>query len=202
MHDPHQEFFDRLAAEWDLHFTAEDLERLSHIIDTLGVEKGMNVLDLGCGTGVLFDMIRRRVGEEGTVSGVDFSIQMAKLAHRNFPFPNVNVVDADASALPFRNSTFDMGISFSAFPHFTDQQGTLVEVDRVLKPGAPFYILHLISSDELSAMHSQIGGPVEKDKLPGAEKMRKMFDTSSFTDVKIEDHPGLYVASAVNSKAG
>jgi ubiquinone/menaquinone biosynthesis C-methylase UbiE len=199
-HDPHQAFFDELAAEWDLNFTAEDLERLEFIVNHLGVKPGMNILDLGCGTGVLFDMLRRRVGQEGTVTGVDFSIEMARKAHRNFPFPNVNVVDADASALPFFDSTFDMGISFASFPHFTHQQTALDEVDRVLKPRAMFYIIHLISSRELSEIHEQIGGVLEKDKLPAADKMRAMFDASNFSEVQIDDHPGLYLASAVNAK--
>ena len=136
-HDPHQEFFDKLAAEWDLDFTAEDLERLAHIVDTLGVKPGMDILDLGCGTGVLFDMLRRRVTDTGSVTGVDFSFEMAQVAHRNFPFPNVNVVDADVLALPFGDSTFDMGIAFASFPHFANQQVALHEVDRVLKPKAP-----------------------------------------------------------------
>ena len=199
-HDPHQVFFDQLAAEWDLQFTAEDLERLSHIADKLGVKKGMTILDLGCGTGILFDLLRRQVGDGGTVTGVDFSIEMARKAHRNFPFPNVNVVDADATALPFRDSTFDMGISFASFPHFANQQLALDEVDRVLKPNAKFYIIHLISSKELSEIHARMGGVLEKDKLPAENELRAMFDASHFNEIQIEDHPGLYVASAVNAK--
>ncbi|HUV31702.1 MAG TPA: methyltransferase domain-containing protein [Acidobacteriota bacterium] len=197
MRDPHQEFFDGLAAEWDLQFTAEDLERLSHIVGMLDLEEGMDVLDLGCGTGVLFDLVRRRIGADGTVTGVDFSIQMARVAHRNFSFANVNVVDADASALPFGDSTFDLSISFSAFAHFANQQRALLEARRVLKPGARFHIIHLISSKELSDLHRQIGGAVAHDALPEREEMDRMFNASSFTDVRIEDHPGLYLASAM-----
>ncbi|MFQ5453480.1 MAG: hypothetical protein ACE5D6_04765 [Candidatus Zixiibacteriota bacterium] len=37
MHDQHQEFFDNLAVEWYLMFTAEDLERLSNIVKKLPV---------------------------------------------------------------------------------------------------------------------------------------------------------------------
>lgn len=201
MHDPHQEFYDRLAAEWDLNFTAEDLERLSRIVTGLGVKDGMHILDVGCGTGVLFDMLRRLVGEAGSVTGVDFSLQMVRMAHRNFPFNNVNVVDADATALPFADSTFDMGISFNAFPHFRSQQRALEEAHRVLKPNARFFIIHLISSTELATLHQEIGGTIRDDELPPSKKMRQMLDDSRFSDVKIEDHTGLYLASAINAKA-
>lgn len=200
MHDPHQAFFDQLAAEWDLMFCAEDLERLSHLVDSIGVQPGMEILDLGCGTGILFDMLRRKVGPNGMITGVDFSLKMAQQAHRNFPFDNVTVVDADAITLPFLDSTYDMGISFGAFPHFSDKAKALSEIDRVLKPKAKFYIIHLVSSDELAEMHRRLGGVVEHDELPSAERLRTMFAASHFKDVRIEDQPGLYLASAVNSK--
>ncbi|MFH2048819.1 MAG: methyltransferase domain-containing protein, partial [bacterium] len=77
----HQAFFDKLAAEWDLMFTAVDLEFLSHIVDGLGASEGMDILDIGCGTGILFDMLRRKVGPEGSITGVDFSFEMAQKAH-------------------------------------------------------------------------------------------------------------------------
>ena len=200
MHDKHQTFFDSLADEWDLMFTAEDLERLDHIVERLGVKEGMDVLDLGCGTGILFDMLRRKVTDSGSVTGVDFSYEMAQQAHRNFPFANVNVVDADAVSLPFDDSTFDMAVAFAAFPHFSDQQKAINEIHRVLKDGRKFYIIHLISSKELSAVHHRIGGIVEHDEIPTEPSLRGMLNTSKFTDISIEDHPGLYLAIARNSK--
>jgi demethylmenaquinone methyltransferase/2-methoxy-6-polyprenyl-1,4-benzoquinol methylase len=199
-HDVHQAFYDQLAAEWDLRFTAEDLERLGNLVDTFGVEEGWNVLDLGCGTGILFDMLRRRVGPTGTVTGVDFSIRMAEQAHRNFPFPNVNVVDADASNLPFRDSLFDMAVAFSAFPHFTHQRRALREAHRVLKTGAKFCIIHLASSKEIAEKHHRVGGVIEHDQMPPGERMREMFEESQFDPLEVDDHPGLYYACAVNIK--
>ena len=198
MHDPHQDFFDQLAAEWDLMFTAEDLERLSHIVGGLGVRSGMDILDIGCGTGILFDMLRRAVGEQGSVTGVDFSIEMAQKAHRNFPFKNVNVVDADAINLPFADDSFDMAISFSAFPHFSDQQRAIDETHRVLKPQAMFYIIHLESSKELAEVHKRIGGVVQHDKIPPEKKMRHMLNNSKFEEVSVEDQPGFYLAKGKN----
>ena len=83
------------------------------------------------------------------------------------------------------------------FPH---QQRAIDETHRVLRPGAKFFIIHLISSRELAEVHHEIGGAVEHDAIPPATKLRKMFNSSKFADVSIEDHPGLYLASAVNVK--
>ena len=200
MHDPHQEFFDLLASEWDLMFTTEDLERLSNIVDNIEVNPGMNVIDLGCGTGILFDIIRRKVGPQGSVTGVDFSLQMVLKAHRNFPFPNVNCIDGDVVALPFCSDYFDMGVAFSAFPYFSDKQQAVDEVHRVLKENSKFYIIHLQSSKELSAIHHRIGGVVADDELPSSESLIEIFHNSKFTDVVIDDEPGHYLATAVAGK--
>lgn len=201
MHDKHQKFYDLLAAEWDLMFTAEDLELLSFIADTrLAAEPGMDILDIGCGTGILFDMLRRKVGEKGSIVGIDFSIEMARKAHRNFPFSNVTVVDGDAINLPFTSASFDMAVAFSAFPHFADQQKAIDETHRVLKPGAWFHILHLVSSKEISEMHHRFGGVLENDEIPPEEKLCQMLDASRFTDISIDDRHSLYLASARNSE--
>lgn len=200
MNDPHRDFFDNLASQWDLHYTAEDLERLSHLMAKLEITEGMSVLDLGCSTGILFDMLRRRVGATGMVTGVDYSLRMVEKAHRNFPFDNVTVVDADASNLPFLDSTYDLAISFESFPHFSKKQETLSEVDRVLKPGARIYIIDLASSKELVEIHQSGGGVIKDDELPSDAELRQMFAASNFEQVQIEDHPGLFLASAVNAK--
>lgn len=199
MHDKHQEFFDKLAEEWDLMFTAEDMERLNHIVDQIGVKEKMNILDLGCGTGILFDILRRKVGSDGSVTGVDFSFEMAQKALRNFPFPNVNVVDTDATSLPFADESFDMITAFSAFPHFSNQQKALDEAHRVLKPGGRIVIIHLESSKEVSETHQKIGGAVKHDEIPPADKLKNMLDNSKFTNVSIEDHTGLFLAIAENT---
>lgn len=200
MHDKHQEFFDQLAEEWDLMFTAEDMERLTRLVDKLEIAKGEDILDIGCGTGILFDMIRRKVGPEGSVTGVDFSFEMAQKAHRNFPFPNVNVVDADAVALPFKDSSFDTIVAFSAFPHFSNQRRALEEAHRVLKDNGRYYIIHLESSLQINEIHQRIGGAVENDEIPPEDKLREMFEASEFTNISIEDHPGLFLAIASNRK--
>ncbi|NMC43303.1 MAG: methyltransferase domain-containing protein, partial [candidate division Zixibacteria bacterium] len=78
--DEKQKYFDDIGDNWDKDLTAEDLERLTHIIDTFHLREGSKVCDLGCGTGVLFDMLRRRVGRSGFIVGVDFAPRVAHKA--------------------------------------------------------------------------------------------------------------------------
>lgn len=198
-HDKHQKFFDLLAEEWDLQFIAEDLERLSHIVDRIDISPGSDIIDLGCGTGILFDFLRRKVGLEGSVTGVDFSLAMALKAHRNFPFDNVNVVDADVSSMPFADDSFDLAVAFCSFANFSDKEESLAAIHRVLKPGSTFYIIQLTSSEELSEMHRRYGGILEHDEIPSEERLRQMFGTGHFENITIKDHAGLYLATATNT---
>ncbi len=90
MRDPHQSLFDELAAEGDLQFRAEDQQRLSLPAGYMPVESGMDVHNSGYGIIVFSNLPRCRVNKEDTVTGVDFSLQMTRYAHRNFPFIDVN----------------------------------------------------------------------------------------------------------------
>jgi demethylmenaquinone methyltransferase/2-methoxy-6-polyprenyl-1,4-benzoquinol methylase len=192
-----KEYFESFAEEWDKYFTAEDLEYLSFLLDSFNIKSGNKVADLGCGTGVLFDYLRRKVGSDGMVVGIDFSKRMTHRAKRNFPFRNCVVIDAEAEHLPLRDKSFDMVISFAAFAHFTDKQKVITEAGRILKTGGNLHILHLASSKELEKHHHQVGGPVAMDHLPSFEQMMLMFTEGQFANVKITDHPGLYLASAI-----
>ncbi|SYZ74421.1 putative UbiE/COQ5 methyltransferase [Candidatus Zixiibacteriota bacterium] len=197
--DSRRDYFESFAEDWDKNFVAEDMEILSDIINSFNVKPGWKVLDLGCGTGVLFDLLRRTVGPKGLVLGIDFASRMLQKARRNFPFANCLVVDADAAQLPIRPESFDIAISFASFPHFADHPKVMDEIARVLKPGCGFHILHLLSSSELNSHHHNAGGPVAKDHLPPRDAMIRLFDHSHFLNVKITDRPGLYLASGIKA---
>jgi demethylmenaquinone methyltransferase/2-methoxy-6-polyprenyl-1,4-benzoquinol methylase len=192
-----REYFGSHAEEWDKNFTAEELEILSHLINSIEIKSGSRIVDLGCGTGILFDFLRRRVSESGIVIGIDFSTRMSKRAHRNFPFENCLPLNADAHNLPLKSDIFDLAISFAAFAHFTEHGKVIDEVARILKKNGRFHIIHLLGSQELARHHHYAGGPVALDHLPSRENMTKLFEDSRFGDIQIIDRPGLYHASGV-----
>ncbi len=192
--DKRKEYFDSFADEWDKMFTAGDLEVLEFLIESFNIKKGFNVADLGCGTGVMFDLLRRKVGDDGLVVGVDFSTNMLHKAKLNFPFSNIIAIDGDVETLPLRSDHFDLAISFAAFAHFPHQEIVIKEASRILKSGGTFNIIHLMSRRELEDYHHKSGGPVTHDNVPTLKKMRELFKCCNFKDVKVTDHPGLYLA--------
>jgi demethylmenaquinone methyltransferase/2-methoxy-6-polyprenyl-1,4-benzoquinol methylase len=192
-----RKYFEAQAEEWDKTFIAEDLEILSFLINSFDIREGYKIADLGCGTGILFDILRRKVGSKGLVIGVDFCSAMVRRARINFPFENVVAIDADAEMLPLRSECVDAAISFAAFAHFEHQELVMEEASRILKNGGSFHIIHLLGSQELENYHHKAGGPIAKDHIPPQEKMKELFQRGHFTDVKITDHPGLYLAEGI-----
>lgn len=192
--DKKQEYFDSTGDKWDRDLTAEDLERLSHLIDKVDIGPGQSVCDLGCGTGVLFDFLRRRVGEKGYIVGVDFAPRVAHKARRNFPFHNIGVVEADACCLPFLDNSFDLVISFAAFAHFSHKDETIRQAHQILKPGGEIVIIHLVGRTELARKHHQVGGPIDRDELPDPEELEDMFNRGRFTRYDLTDTKDLYLA--------
>ncbi len=190
-------YFESFADEWDKMFTAQDLEVLEFLVDSFAIKKGHRVVDLGCGTGVLFDLLRRKVGEKGMVVGVDFSTRMLHKAKMNFPFPNIIAIDGDVEDMPLRSDFFDIAISFAAFAHFSRQETVITEAARILKPGGSFNIIHLYSSKEIVEEHHRTGGPVAEDAVPDPKKLKKLFEDHDFKDIKVTDHPGLYLAVGI-----
>jgi ubiquinone/menaquinone biosynthesis C-methylase UbiE len=107
-------------------------------VDALDPAPGDTVLDVGCGPGSNFELLRERVGTSGTVIGVDYSAGMVRQArHRvaSAGWTNVAVVQADAGRLPLAADGVDGAtatLALSAMP----AAGTVAEeVARVLRPG-------------------------------------------------------------------
>ncbi len=104
----------------------------------LGDLKGKKVLDLGCGTGRLTDLLLNNGGE---VSGIDVSEKMLEVARKKYPW--VNFAQADAENLPFKDDEFDVVVSAFVIVHFKDLQKLFDEVCRVLKSGGIFVLTNI-----------------------------------------------------------
>ena len=72
-----------------------------------GLALGMDVLDIGCGTGDDVRAIGLIVGPGGRVVGLDSSAAMVEEARKRGGDPNISFVHASATDLPFDDATFD-----------------------------------------------------------------------------------------------
>ena len=111
------EFFDRLAPEWDANEVRSTPDRVKKILGKLGIEKGMKVLDLGTGTGVLVPYLSEMVGPEGEVKAIDLSEGMLKIARQKYgKLPNVEFLklDFEEEQIP---GIYDIVMMYCVYPH-------------------------------------------------------------------------------------
>ena len=84
------EFFDRMASSWDADMIKND-EIIGKILDNAEVEAGQDILDVACGTGVMFPYYLQR--GVASVTGIDISPEMAKIAEAKYcDVSNVRVI--------------------------------------------------------------------------------------------------------------
>jgi len=106
--------------------------------------EGKNVLDVGCGLGgkALFYLLKGA----RAVTGLDISQTNVQLAQSCFGERQPDssrrpwLVVADAAAMPFADSSFDVAISTYTFEHLADPAGVLGEMRRIVKPGGEILI--------------------------------------------------------------
>jgi ubiquinone/menaquinone biosynthesis C-methylase UbiE len=109
------------------------------IVKYAGVRAGARVLDLACGTGVVARAAAHLAGPEGSVTGVDLgepTLALARSRGSEEGAAAIDYVQADAGALPFTDDGFDVGICQQGLQFFPDRVGALVQLRRVLAPGA------------------------------------------------------------------
>lgn len=100
------------------------------------VEKGMRVLDAGCGEGVLSVMMAKK---GAVVTGCDISvpnIEKCKEYARENGVYNIDFITADSEELPFPDDTFDLVVSSHVLEHLPDFDEGFREVMRVTKKRA------------------------------------------------------------------
>jgi SAM-dependent methyltransferase len=110
----------------------------------LGLGEGDTILDVACGPGNFTREFGRAVGPHGLAVGIDASRTMLERGGaelRRSGLHNTALIRGDATALPFKDGSFDGACCFAALHLFPDPFAALDEMSRALKPGGRIAIL-------------------------------------------------------------
>jgi len=126
----------------DLAYQGADVARRRRAnFDAVAPAPGEEILDLGCGTGLLTAEMARAVGQQGQITGLDTSPDMLAAAQgRCSEFDHVDLVEGSAFDMPVPDQQFDKAVSVQVFEYFADPAPALTELHRVLRPGGRLVI--------------------------------------------------------------
>ena len=164
-------FFDRLAPEWDANMVTNDTV-INTILDNAGVKKGSNVLDVACGTGVLFSYYMDR--NICSLTAVDISPKMIEIAKEKYKDTDIDIICADVETYDF-GKQFDSIVVYNAYPHFKDADVLISVLANKLKNGGILTVAHGMSRDKINSHHKGTASKVSNGLMP-ADELLKVFE--------------------------
>jgi ubiquinone/menaquinone biosynthesis C-methylase UbiE len=141
-HDANRQYYDAFSADYERERGKNDPGGYHELLDELEADyvrrfgQGRDVLEVGCGTGLVLLRIREFAR---LARGVDLSPGMLEKAKSR----GLDVTLGSATQLPFEAAQFDVTCSFKVLAHVPEIEAALAEMARVTRPGgivlAEFY---------------------------------------------------------------
>lgn len=188
MNEDKAKFFDKeVDSPWAApEYEGEDLQKIRWLFEKAGVEKGMKILEPGCGTGRLTELLAEEVGEQGFVAAMDISEQMInRCRHRVRGMANVRVEHESLEKMELKQASFDLVLSFNFFPHLDDKKNALDIFRHVLGENGKLVIFHLQPSSFINDLHRKAGTAVQHDMLPEISELADMLENRGF---RMQEH--------------
>ena len=186
------EFFDRCAPTWDAEMIKSDVI-IDRILDNAEVGSDMDILDVACGTGVMFDYYLRR--GVASVTGIDIAPEMAKIAREKYAHEDrVQVICGDVEEYAF-DRKFDRIVVYNAFPHFPHPKRLIKLLAGLLKEDGRLTVAHGMSREAIDNHHSGAASKVSNG-LMSVESLKRIFDSHFEVEVTVSNRH-MYQVSGV-----
>lgn len=186
------DFFDALAPKWDENEIRSTPERIKSILSKLPIHNGMNVLDLGTGTGVLVPYLSEMVGEEGHVTAIDLSEGMLSLARKKYgDLKNVNFlrIDFEEEQIP---GVYDVAMLYSVYPHLHAPADTLQWLFKMNMTNDGVIVIAFPSDENfINNIHHE--RKADHDHLPPAHVLAEMICRWGFEAEVLADSEDEYI---------
>jgi ubiquinone/menaquinone biosynthesis C-methylase UbiE len=139
---PHTSKTSYRVMAWYLRFR-ERFRKPADFVNSLGIDKGHNVLDYGCGIGSYTIPAARLVGETGRVYALDIhplAIERVKKRAREEELSNIETIQSDlATGLP--ENHLDFVLLIDVYTWVDNKIGLLKEIHRIMRPSGELVFL-------------------------------------------------------------
>ena len=146
--------------------------------------KYKNILEAGCGTGRWISSLDN---ENNKVFGLDYSFEMLKVS--NHGKLNLNVVNADAVNIPFKDNFFDLIFCVNAVHHFNDKVKFIRECKRTLSHNGTLAVFGVDPHrDKAWYVYDYFDSVYENDlkRFPSLEHLKDLLKEQSFEEIEIK----------------
>ena len=165
------------------------------------IQPGDQVLDLGFGAGVDCFIAAKLVGEEGYVTGIDFTpamVERAEAIRIKNQIDNVEFMEADLEEVPLPAQEMDVVVSNCVINMVPDKAKAFKEIHRLLRPGGQFCISDVVLTGDMPYKIKQAGedcygyvaGAIDR------EQYLRLIKKSGFVSLEIHDEGELEIAEA------
>jgi ubiquinone/menaquinone biosynthesis C-methylase UbiE len=131
-----------------------------NIVEEVGLNRGFQVLDYGCGPGGYVLAVSEAIGSSGKLYALDINplaIEMVKKIIAKNKLENVETILSDC-ATGLADETLDAVLLYDVFHDLVDQNGVLKELCRVLKPdGVLSFSDHHLKESEITSKVTSTG---------------------------------------------
>ena len=165
-----QEFFERVAGDWDqMRLSYYDGRVIERMAEVSGADGSMTVADVGTGTGFVAAGIAPRVAR---VVAVDNSTAMLAVAEKNLGelgVENVELLEGDVNALPLEGGSVDAAFANMVLHHAEDPAAMLREMARVARPGGVVAVVDEVEHPFawMREEHADVWLGFEKEQVEG-----------------------------------
>ncbi len=151
--------------------TLTQMQEIAYFRHTGSIAPGARMLEIGCGRGVGVQLVRRAFAP-ARIDAIDIDPAMIRLAERRKRRRGMSEVDllvADAQALPYPDSCMDSVFNFGIIHHLEDWRRGVGEIARVLKPGGAFCFEEIYPALYANAFWRHLLAHPRKDRFSGPE---------------------------------
>ena len=145
----------RWLVELDNPFTKTN--RAAVIVEHLGLEPGMAVLDVGCGPGRLTIPVAKQVGEQGEVVAMDIQPGMLNRAQQKAQaadLTNIRFLHAGVGEGKLERNQFDRALLVTVLGEIPNREAAMKEIFDALKPGGILSVTEIIFDPHFQRRHT------------------------------------------------